>query len=234
MKIKLIGCESTMNEIRWLGTEQEMDCEFLDYSYHARPEKLHAKLQVLIEASQNYDLIIMTYGRCSNSVIGLVSERVPLLLPGTHDCIGFLLGSNEKHLKMLKENIGTYYFSQGWLDYGRDPYSEYREYEDKYGEKRAKQIIEAMYGRYRRAVLIITPGIKDLDYYRRRIQQIADFFGWEIAEIEGDGQLISAVAQGRRTPGLIYVEPGQPVTWELFERGDRSGDEAGDKPGDGV
>lgn len=216
MKIKLIGCASSKNEVEWLGATDNIDCEFLDYSYHANPKKLHNKLQEIIDRSQDYDLIILTYSRCSNAVVGLVSPRVPVLLPATHDCIGLLIGSNKKHEKIAKENVDAYYFSQGWLDYGRTPYAEYLEYEKKYGEKQARHLIESLYGRYSKAILIKTPGMKDVDYYRRKVKEIADFFGWQVDEIDGDTRLLESVVKGCRVPGVIYVQPGEKVTENHF------------------
>ncbi|MFZ5642491.1 MAG: DUF1638 domain-containing protein [Bacillota bacterium] len=221
MKIKLIGCHSTMNEVRWLGADSEADCVFLDYSFHARPDKLHRKLQEIINESQDYDLIILTYSRCSNSVIGLVSPNVPLLFPATHDCIGLMLGSNARHMKMFKKSPATYYFSQGWLDYGRTPYAEFLEYRERYGENKAKKIINALYGRYKKAVLIITPGMKDIDNYRLQVKEIADFFGWEAGEVEGDLNLLKSVLNGYGTLETVYVKPGKPVTEKMFTPGGR-------------
>lgn len=219
MSIKLIGCQSTMNEVQFMGINQWADCEFLDYSFHARPDKLHEKLQELINQSQNYELIILTYSRCSNSVLGLVSPNVPLLLPRTHDCIGLMLGSNARHMELFKENSLTYYFSQGWLDYGRTPLQEYFEYKDKYGEKKALRLIKTLYGNYQKAIFIITPGIKDLDRYRQKVREIADFFDWEVEEIQGDMNLLHSVATGRNVPETVYVEAGQPITLEILNGG---------------
>lgn len=218
MKVKLICCESCKNEINWCGIQLESDCEFLDYSYHANPRKLHAKLQEIINNSQEYDLIILTYGRCSNAVIGLVSPNVPLVFPNTHDCIGLLLGSTEKHTKLMKEYTGTYFFSQGWLDYGRTPYDEYLEYKEKYGEEKALYLIKALYGRYNRALLIITPGMNNLEDYRKKVKQIAGFFGWEVNEITGDITLLETVIKGLSGPGAIRVEPGVPVPSDIYEK----------------
>lgn len=212
MKIKLVGCHSTMNEVRALGWDQNMDCTFLDFSFHARPDKLHTKIQEIIDESQSYDLIILTYGRCSNSLVGLLSPKVPLLFPAIHDCIGLLLGSNERHMKMFQENTLTYYFSQGWLDYGRTPYEEYLEYLEKYSEKKAKKLISTLYGRYKKAVLITTRGMKSLEEYRKKVGEIADFFNWEIEEVEGDTHLLDSLLKGKQVKETIYIEPGHPVT----------------------
>ncbi|WP_407313516.1 DUF1638 domain-containing protein [Desulfosporosinus sp. SB140] len=219
MSIKLIGCQSTMNEIRALGISQELDCEFLDYSFHARPDKLHIKLQEIINESQSYELIILTYSRCSNSVLGLVSPNVPLLLPATHDCIGLMLGSTARHMELFKENPLTYYFSQGWLDYGRTPLAEFLEYKARYGEEKALKLIRTLYGSYQKAVFICTPGIKNLERYRQKVREIADFFNWEVEEIEGDVNLLHSVVQGIKVPESIYVEVGQPITLELLAGG---------------
>lgn len=216
MRIKLICCESCKNEINLCGMPAGTDCEFLGYSYHANPKKLHDKLQGIIDESQDYDLIILTYGRCSNATIGLMSPRVPLLFPNTHDCLGLLLGSTEKYVKLMKEHMGTYFFSQGWLDYGRTPYDEYLEYVQTYGEEKAGQIIKALYGRYRKALLIITPGMKDVEAYRRKIKQIADFFGWAIEEVSGDIDLLKTLVSGNMTFGTIRVEPGVTVSADLY------------------
>lgn len=219
LKIKLIGCHSTMNEVQAQGRKQGMDCEFLDFNFHARPDKLHAKIQEIIKESQDYDLIILTYGRCSNSMLGLLSPRVPLLFPATHDCIGLMLGSTARHMELFKKDSRTYYFSQGWLDYGRTPLAEYYEYEAKYGEKKALKLIQSLYGSYRKAIFIITPGINDLARYRQKVQEIADFFGWEVGEIEGDINLLTSIVKGNKVPESIYVEAGQVITLETLTGG---------------
>lgn len=215
-RVKLIGCASSMNEVKALGVPEYVDAEFLEFGHHARPERLHELLQEKVNESQDYDLIVLTYGRCSKALNGLVSPNVPLLFPATHDCIGLLLGSNRKYKELMAQNPATYFFSQGWLDYGQDPLEEYNLYVEKYGEKRAKVIIDTLYGRYRRAVLIHTPGMKDVEHYRRRVHEIAAFFGWEVEEVEGDPALLQGVVAGQKCPDLVYVEPGQVVDESVF------------------
>ncbi|HEX3033446.1 MAG TPA: DUF1638 domain-containing protein [Bacillota bacterium] len=216
--MKLIGCASTRNEVAWLNLIPQADCCFLDYSYHANPDKLRRKLQELIEASQDYDLLVLTFSRCANSLVGLRSPRVPMVFPRTHDCFGLMLGSDQKHQTVFRGHVGTYYFSQGWLDYGRTPLAEYQEYREKYGEKKAHRLIMTLYGRYNQAMLVITPGMKDIDHYRRQVQEIADFFGWATAEMEGTAELLEAVLRGQVSEEIVYIEPGVEVTEEVYSR----------------
>jgi len=196
-----------------------MDCEFLDFNYHGKPKLLHVRLQEIIDQSQDYELIIMTYSRCSNVVVGLLSQRVPLLLPRTHDCISLLLGSNERQLKLLKGNPRTYYFSRGWLDHGRTPYAEYLEYVASYGKEKAAELIKMLYGSYNKAVLIVTLGTKDIEKYRAKVREIADFFGWDVGEEEGDLHLLTTVLKGNTCQDTVYVEPGRTVTVDMLAGG---------------
>ncbi|NLI12182.1 DUF1638 domain-containing protein [Pelotomaculum propionicicum] len=211
MKTKLISCISTKNEALWLGAGENIDYEFLDFSYHANNSKLHSRLQEIIDQSQDYDLISLACGNCSNCSAGLYSDRVPLLLPATSDCIGLLLGSEEQRKKLHCQNPATYYFSQGWLDYGRNPLVEYQEYVEIYGEERARNLIGSLYGRYERAVLIITPGIKNINKYRQKLKDITTFFNWQAGEVIGNLNLLYLVVKGIRGPGTVYVEPGNKV-----------------------
>lgn len=216
MKIKLIGCLSTKNEVESLGLTGGMDCEYLDFSYHAVPEKLHQELQKKIDNSQDYSGIILTYGRCSKATTGLVSFKAPLVLPRVHDCFGLLLGCDEKRRMLADRNPAMYYFSAGWLDHGRNPYAEYLEYAEKYGEEEAAYLIEALYGKYNEALWIKTCPRDDLEKYRAKLKEIAAVFHWTVCETEGDLSLLRALITGTRLrDDVIHIPPGKPVCWEM-------------------
>ncbi|HWR40884.1 MAG TPA: DUF1638 domain-containing protein [Patescibacteria group bacterium] len=211
MQIKLIGCLATRNEIFAAGRFPNVEYDFLDFSWHAVPDKLHTELQRRIDDSQHYDLIILTYGRCSHAVAGLVSSEVPMLVPAVHDCISLLLGSDQRRQDLCSENAAAYYFSQGWLEYGRDPHVEYLEYLNKYGKANADYLIQTLYGKYQEAVLIRTCNEDKMKTCRQRVSAIANFFDWSVREVEGDLALLTAIASGRQTPGAIFIAPGDPI-----------------------
>ena len=214
MKTKLIGCLSTKNEVAYLTSSLPIDYEFLDFNLHGFPEKLHKHLQSRINASQEYDQIILTYSRCSNMLVGLRSQSAALIVPRTHDCISLLLGSDERRQALSKKNLGTYYFSPGWLDYGRDPYQEYQEYLAKFGLKRADFLIRTLYGRYSEAVFINTYGSRDTDKYRERVWKIAAFFNWKVREVKGNLGLLRDIVNRRINSASLYVPPGKEITLE--------------------
>jgi hypothetical protein len=151
-------------------------------------------------------------------VAGLVSNKVPMLLPRVHDCISLLLGSDLRRQQLANCNPAVYYFSQGWLEYGRDPYTEYLEYVEKYGEADAAYLINTLYGRYQEAVFIRTTGTEEkLEQCRRKVKQIADFFNWKISEIAGNLTLLTAVVDRRQNRDVIRIEPGKPIILEEGE-----------------
>ncbi|QDR81644.1 DUF1638 domain-containing protein [Sporomusa termitida] len=214
MRIKLIGCQATKNEVTGLGLPATVDCEFLDFSWHAFPDELHQEIQRRIDASQNYDLIILTYGRCSHALAGLVSASVPMVVPAAHDCVSLLLGSDRRRQQLSARNPAVYYFSQGWLKYGRDPYAEYQEYLEKYGEEDALYLIQTLYGKYEEAVFIRTCEGETLRQCRQQVNRIAGFFNWKVSEVPGDLALLAAVVNRELLPDVIRVAPGNPIIVE--------------------
>lgn len=214
MRIKLIGCQSIQNEVTGLGLAAMTDCEFLDFALHAWPGDLHQELQRRIDASQTYDLIILTYGRCSQALAGLASATVPMVVPAAHDCISLLLGSDRRRQQLTARNPAVYFFSQGWLKYGRDPYAEYQEYSEKYSEADARYLIQTLYGQYEEAVFIRTCEGEVLRQCRQQVQEIAGFFNWKVSEVPGDLSLLAAVVASRQQPDVIRVAPGKPIIVE--------------------
>lgn len=213
MKTKVISCISVKNEIESLALHGGVDCEYLDFSFHAFPDKAHDELQKRINSSQDYCKIVLTYGRCSTATAGLVSPAVPLVLPNVHDCIGLLIGGSARRQELACRNPAAYYFSPGWLEFGRTPYEEYREYEQKYGQDDAEYLIETLYGKYQEAIFIRTCVNENLTGYRQRVQEIAAFFHWTVSEVEGDLSLLQAVIACRHIPDVLHIAAGKPVSW---------------------
>jgi hypothetical protein len=76
-----------------------------------------------------------------------------------------------------------------------------------------------LYGRYEKAVLIVTPGMKEIDFYRSKVKEIADFFGWGVSEVQGEINLLTSVVRGETVPDSVFVEPGHKVTLDMLTGG---------------
>ena len=62
----------------------------------------------------------------------------------------------------------------------------------------------------------VTLGTKDIEKYRGKVREIADFFGWDVGEEEVDLHLLTALLDGRIGQDTVYVEPGRTVTVDML------------------
>ena len=119
---------------------------------HNTPKILRAALQDEIDAleADNYDAILLAYGICGTSTVGLVSGSTRLVIPRAHDCITLYLGSHQRYLEEFNRHPGTYWYSVDYLERNEDGASvalrragieeqenQYEEYVRKYGKESA-------------------------------------------------------------------------------------------------
>ncbi len=214
MKLAVIACQTVEAELRPLlppGTTFVV----LEQGLHRTPEKLRVSLQKEIDALE-VDEILLGYGLCGNGVAGLRSSCARLVVPRVDDCISLLLGSLERYKEEFDREPGTYWFSLGWIDHSQDPYKEYQRCVDKYGEETARWVAHEMMKGYRRTALIDT-GVCPADPLRQYVRQFAEFFGLSYDETTGTNDLLrELMSQERRDDRFVVVEPGQPITVDMF------------------
>ena len=93
--LKLIACPAVLGELAD-GATDGVDTHKLEAQLHLSPERLKAALAAAVaEADEPGATIVLGYGLCSNSVLGLKTEHATLVVPKVDDCIAMLLGSNE-------------------------------------------------------------------------------------------------------------------------------------------
>ena len=117
---------------------------------HDTPDLLRAQVQTEIarleQAEPPLDAILLGYGLCGGGTAGLCAGNVPLVLPRTDDCIGILLGSQERYLSFFHSRSGIYWFSTGWLTFADTPSESYyaeklRDYAARFGEEDARWLL---------------------------------------------------------------------------------------------
>jgi len=127
---------------------------------HITPDKLKKDLQDMINRSaeqKDYDVIIMGYGLCGNSISGLTCPK-PMIIPRVHDCCSVFMGSKESFLKEFKDSLSMRWCSNGYyercyVNRQNDLYinaqnkttAEYLELIEKYGEENADYIWETLH-----------------------------------------------------------------------------------------
>lgn len=215
MRIALAGCMVMNREVSYLISRSRNIIRpwWLKQGLHNTPDILRVELQRLIHeierenqklpSHERFDAIVLAYGLCSNSVIGLKSLSLPVVVPRCDDCIALLLGSAERYQTCFQELPGTFWYSCGWVEHGNPPsmerYARERaEYAEKYGEENADYLMEcsgAWMTSYRNCGYITCPfdGCPEYTEYAR---QAAQDFGWAYREIPGDPAYLSALLNG--------------------------------------
>jgi hypothetical protein len=233
MRYKLIACRVFSREISLLiaTSSAVVDVVWLKQGLHNYPSLLREKIQEEIDWTEappdgtdsvarppeEYSAIILGFGLCARAVAGLKAQRLPLVLPRSHDCIALLLGSHKRYRQEFSKAPGTYWFSPGWIEQSvfpcgaqcalmRDRFAEL------YGDDNAEYLMEFKrdsLSPYSRAALITWPEL-DNEEYHRRTEEIAEEFGWNGETLSGDSGLLHRVLNGDwREEETIVCPPGK-------------------------
>lgn len=215
-KIKIIACATVIEEMAPFISEN-VDYELLDFGLHLIPKNLKASLQEAIDKNQdNYDTIILGYGLCSLAVVGLHARDCTLIVPKVDDCIAIFLGSGEAYSEQATKEPGTYYLTKGWIEVSDTLLDEYNRTVEKYGEEKAKFIMDIMLKNYKRLVYIDT-GTENQKKYRKYAQKIAKQFDLHFEEIRGSNALVKKMVEGPWESDFVVAPPGHMINYQDFK-----------------
>lgn len=214
-RTKVIACATVIEEILPL-LPPELRYQTLDFGLHVRPGELKRALQDAIDrSSAETDVILLGYGLCSLAVVGLRANACTLVIPRADDCIALFLGSQTAYRQQASCEPGTYYLTKGWIEVGDTPFEQYKRLSERYGEQRAKRIIQLMLKNYRRLALINT-GQYEVERYREYARRTAEQFGLRYEEIEGSPALVKKMIFGPWDDDFLVVPPGGEIRYEDF------------------
>lgn len=240
MRLKLIACEICYREFCEViaRSPHRVDAEFLPKGLHdVGQEGMNSRLQEVLAAvdESRYDAVLFGYGLCNNGLVGLSSQRVPLVVPRAHDCITFFLGSKERYLDYFQNNPGVYFRTSGWIERGEDleqlkPESvqhksgmsmSYEEMVARYGEDNAKFLYEQLADMTRNyaKVTFIEMGIEPDDGFERKSRQDAADRGWEFEKLKGDMTLVRQLINGPWDDDrFLVIPPGSRLASSFDEK----------------
>ena len=232
MHLKVIACEIMAREIyqcaaRALNTT---DITFFSEGLHDNSDECRKELQGAVDAvpADPFDALVLGYGLCNNSTVGLRAGRTKMVIPRAHDCITFFLGDKARYAKRFAERPGTYYYTSGWLEYekrggkrvayqqgsGLSERMAYDQLVEKYGEENAAFLAESMTGweaHYTHGALITFPFTAHLGL-DERVRAICREREWDYTEIPGDLRLIQDALDGNwDAERFLVLEPGEEV-----------------------
>ena len=228
-----ITCSALARSIYAIAAETPatVSVQLLDQGLHERPKNLREQLQAQIDAvpADTYDAILLVYGICGTSTVGLTARDVPLIMPRAHDCVTLYLGSREQYQEEFDAEPGTYWYSRDYLErstpsgassgglgaFSPTPNDElYEEYVAKYGEKNAQYLIEMMTGwaqHYKRAVFIDTGSGESEKYEQIAIDQAKEN-SWQFKRLQGNRRLLKMLLYGDWSEEeFLTVPPGYAI-----------------------
>lgn len=216
MKYLVIACNIMKDELLRFQTNG-VSFVFLEQSLHRTPQKMKFVVQEEIDKADYWDgdYIILSYGLCSNGILGVKSKIHSIVIPRVHDCIALFLGSREKYMEEHKKEPGTYYLTKGWIDEGKSPLGIYKEYCQRHDKETAEWVIKEELKNYTR-IALINMGADLSETHREHAEENAQFFHLGYEEIKGSLEFFQKMLQGMWDKDFIILKPGEELTQELF------------------
>ena len=208
-----------------------IDVEFVPMLAHVEPVKLNQQLQERInavkESDRSYDAILLGFGLCGNSVIGLTSD-LPMIIPRAHDCCTIHMGSKGNFLNAFEGNLSSGWGSTGYFERTFSQYSgypitdqlanykttkEYIGYVEQYGEEDADYIWETMHPKIETgdSFYIKIDGYEYSNSYEGYLAR-AEETGKQMNVVNGSAGMLKALVNGDWNEDMfLIVGPGQKI-----------------------
>ncbi|XEQ93809.1 hypothetical protein SCACP_27060 [Sporomusa carbonis] len=220
LRTVILACQTLQDELRLAIKETGIDYPvyYIESGLHNDPESLRKRIQEELDRIENVDVVLLVFGYCGNSMLGVKSRQAKLVIPKIDDCIPLLLGSAEARKKISKE-MGTYFLTKGWLDYENNLLREYERCIARYGQQRALKVMKIMLGNYKRFMVIDT-GAYPVDTVLPRTQDFAEKLNLRHEVATGSLRLLHKLLQGPWDDEFFVLEPGQEITMNDICDGD--------------
>jgi hypothetical protein len=226
-----LTCEALARSIYSLSAETNhiITTQLFRQGLHNRPKNLRSVLQEEIDRVEAdiYDAILLVYGMCGTSTIGLTARHTPLVIPRAHDCITLYLGSRERYNAEFNRHPGTYWYSVDYMERTEpgasvalgaagieDQEAQYEQYVAKFGKETADMLMEEMRKwsqHYTRAAFIDT-GLGDTQPYEKLARDKADREGWVFERMQGSRRLLTSLISGEWSEDdFLVVPPGHTI-----------------------
>lgn len=215
-RYKLIICTTVADELKETdivppGTEVVL----MEAALHRDPQKLKEQLQEEIDKTLDVDAILLGYGLCSRSTLGITSQEFRMVIPKMQDCIGIFLGSDKKYREQFYGEPGTYYLTRGWINHGGNPWEVYQQTMEKYGRRMADLLLDKTIKNYTRIAYIETNETSQQEYldYSREVARKLDL---KFEVIAGSRTILEKMLAGEWDEDFLVIEPGNTLTLTDF------------------
>ena len=197
---------------------QAVEIIYLEQGLHRTPKKLPEIIQERIDQAASYaTVIVLGYGLCSNSLVGVTARRQKLIVPRCHDCIALFLSSPARYDAVFRDYPGTYYLTPGWVKENKDPLGTYQvEYLPKYGSEVALWAIRESLKNYTH-IALINSGMPEIEALRRRALENAEFLNMAYIEFEENLSYFEKIIRGPyKAEEFLHLQPGETITQSQY------------------
>ena len=232
MLIKFICCDVFTRIACALAAKSPhvVDVEFLPMLTHNEPQKLNRliKDKLIQNSDRKYDAVILGFGLCGNSVIGL-SCSIPMIIPRAHDCCTIFMGGKEKFIEAFGDILSARWSCTGYferchgLNHGNigteqltsyKTSAEYMGYVEQYGEENADYIWETMHPEIEtdEVVYINIDGFEhsnSFEVYKEEIEKSSKI----LKIVDGDISILESLINGDwDDERFLVIPPGKKIT----------------------
>ena len=195
--VAVVACEVMKAELEAVSLGRRVRFFFLDQGLHRTPNKMAALIQEKIDGlPKSIQSVTLSYGLCSNGILGVKSTDRELVVPRCHDCIALFLGSPGAYREVFESRPGTYYLTPGWVAAKKDPLGIiHDDYATRMDLETAFCVMEEELKHYTHIALINT-GVGDIDALRARTRDNCDRLKKEYLEIQGSLDYFARLVEG--------------------------------------
>ncbi len=216
-KRTLISCAMLADEVNHIlkQTSTALPVIWIERGLHSTPEKLNRILQHYIDALQNQDEILLTFGLCGNGTAGLVSHHTLLRLPRFDDCINQLLCKKPRTERKQTET-DSIYLTRGWTLDKEAVLQQYNILSRQYEPEMRDMILRTMYDGYH-ALSVIDTGCYDTKPVEQYADKASRYLGFDRKTVPGNISTLEHLICGTEDSNILTLAPGEPITASLFE-----------------
>jgi hypothetical protein len=202
----IVACKTLAPEIELVmrGRGADMPVTFVESGKHIWPDKLRDCIQESIDSVPAGKTILLAFGFCGNSMVGVQSRSHTLVMPRAADCIPLFLGSRK-----TREAYGiyTYFFTKGYLESESNILRDYERVMKKYGQKRSLRVMREMMKHYK-TIAIVDTGAFDPGEVAEKVAPLAGLIDVPVSVVPGNLRIIDALLAGDWGEDEFLIIPG--------------------------